>query len=52
VALARALYDDPSHSIADICRTLRVSRSTLHRYIAAGREPPADGPARPSGPGD
>jgi DNA invertase Pin-like site-specific DNA recombinase len=52
VALARALYDDPSHSIADICRTLRVSRSTLYRYIAAGREPPADGPARPSGPGD
>jgi DNA invertase Pin-like site-specific DNA recombinase len=42
VALARALYDDPSHSIADICRTLRVSRSTLYRYLAAGRSSPTD----------
>ena len=42
VALAQALYADKAHSIAEICRTLGVSRSTLYRYITAGREPPAD----------
>ena len=38
VALAQALYADTTHSIADICRMLRVSRSTLYRYIKAGRQ--------------
>ena len=33
VALAQRLYDDTTNSIDDICRTLRVSRSTLYRYI-------------------
>ena len=33
VALAQRLYDDPDNSIEDICKTLRVSRSTLYRYI-------------------
>lgn len=33
VAIAQALYDDPANSIADICRTLRISRATLYRYI-------------------
>ena len=37
VALAQALYNDRSHSIADICKTLRVSRATLYRYIQARR---------------
>jgi DNA invertase Pin-like site-specific DNA recombinase len=37
VALAQALYNDRSHSIADICKTLRVSRATLYRYIRAQR---------------
>ena len=37
VALAQALYDDPGHSIAEICRTLGVSRSTLYRDVTAGR---------------
>ena len=37
VALARALYADTRHSIAEICRTLGVSRSTLYRNITAGR---------------
>ena len=37
VALAQRLYDDPKNSIADICRTLRVSRATLYRYLAAGK---------------
>jgi DNA invertase Pin-like site-specific DNA recombinase len=33
VALAQRLYDDETNSIDDICRTLRVSRATLYRYI-------------------
>ena len=33
VAMAQALYDDRRNTIADICGTLRVSRSTLYRYI-------------------
>ncbi len=33
VALAQALYEDKNNSIADICATLRVSRSTLYRYL-------------------
>ena len=36
VALAQALYEDKNNSIADICSTLRVSRSTLYRYLGAG----------------
>jgi DNA invertase Pin-like site-specific DNA recombinase len=36
VALAQRLYEDRSNSIDDICRTLRVSRATLYRYLAAG----------------
>ena len=32
VAMARALYADHQHSIADICRMLGVSRATLYRY--------------------
>ncbi len=33
VAMARALHADKSNSIEDICKTLRVSRSTLYRYL-------------------
>lgn len=32
-AIAQALYDDKSNSIADICKTLNISRSTLYRAI-------------------
>jgi predicted transcriptional regulator YheO len=32
-----ALYNDKKNSIADICKSLRVSRSTLYRYITASR---------------
>jgi DNA invertase Pin-like site-specific DNA recombinase len=39
VALAQRLYEDKTNSIDDICKTLRVSRSTLYRYIKARREP-------------
>jgi DNA invertase Pin-like site-specific DNA recombinase len=42
IAIAQALYDDKSHSIADICRTLRVSRSTLYRYVKTAREQDAN----------
>ncbi len=35
VAMARALHADKSNSIEDICKTLRVSRSTLYRYLEA-----------------
>ena len=37
VAMAQALYSDKANSIADICKTLRVSRSTLYRYVKAAR---------------
>ena len=39
VALAQALYNDKTHSIAEICQTLRVSRATLYRYITVGKPP-------------
>jgi DNA invertase Pin-like site-specific DNA recombinase len=33
ITMAQALYDDKTHSIADICKTLGISRTTLYRYI-------------------
>ncbi len=33
VAMARALHANKGNSIEDICKTLRVSRSTLYRYL-------------------
>jgi len=33
VAQARTLYADTSNSVGDICRTLKVSRTTLWRYL-------------------
>jgi DNA invertase Pin-like site-specific DNA recombinase len=35
VAMARNLYDDERHSIAERCQRLRISRATLYRYIGA-----------------
>ncbi len=35
VQIAQALYNDKTNSIADICRTLRISRATLYRYVRA-----------------
>jgi DNA invertase Pin-like site-specific DNA recombinase len=32
-AIAQVLYRDKNNSIADICKTLHISRSTLYRYI-------------------
>src|SRR5438477_7399478 len=31
--IAQQLYDDKSNAIADICKTLNISRATLYRYI-------------------
>jgi DNA invertase Pin-like site-specific DNA recombinase len=36
LAMAQALYEDKSHSIEDICKTLKVCRATLYRYLKAG----------------
>jgi ACT domain-containing protein len=36
VAMAQALYDDQQHRIADICKTLGLSRATLYRYLKPG----------------
>jgi DNA invertase Pin-like site-specific DNA recombinase len=38
IAQARTLYADSSNSIEDICRTLKVSRTTLWRYLKDRRE--------------
>ena len=31
--LARHLYQDPNHSVAEICSMLGISRSTFFRYV-------------------
>src|ERR687895_742963 len=31
--IAQALYDDPTNSILEICRTLKISKTTLYRSI-------------------
>ncbi len=36
VAMAQALYNDPTNAIEDICKTLRISKATLYRYIKIG----------------
>jgi DNA invertase Pin-like site-specific DNA recombinase len=33
ILIAQSLYDDPKNSIPNICRTLRISKVTLYRYI-------------------
>jgi DNA invertase Pin-like site-specific DNA recombinase len=38
-ALAQTLYDDPRNAIADICKTLGVSRATLYRYVDTKKRP-------------
>jgi DNA invertase Pin-like site-specific DNA recombinase len=34
VQMAKKMHVDKSISVADICRTLRISRPTLYRYLA------------------
>ena len=36
VELLQRLYADPANAIDDICRTLRISRTTLYRNVTAG----------------
>lgn len=38
VQIAQALYNDKTNSITDICRTLRISRATLYRYVSADQK--------------
>jgi DNA invertase Pin-like site-specific DNA recombinase len=33
--MAKKLYADETNSIAEICRTLHISRATLYRYLKA-----------------
>src|SRR5574342_1034071 len=51
-AIAQALYNDKTNAIADICRTLRISRATLYRSITPGPQrvhPGASPPESASG---
>jgi DNA invertase Pin-like site-specific DNA recombinase len=32
-SIAKALYNDKSNSISDICKTLNISKATLYRYV-------------------
>jgi DNA invertase Pin-like site-specific DNA recombinase len=36
LSIAKALYTDKQHSIAEICQTLKISRATLYRAIKTG----------------
>jgi DNA invertase Pin-like site-specific DNA recombinase len=36
LSIAKALYTDKQHSIAEICQTLKISKATLYRYIKTG----------------
>ena len=37
IEMAKALHDDPSHTIEDICDTLHISRATFYRYVGIGK---------------
>jgi DNA invertase Pin-like site-specific DNA recombinase len=37
LSIAQSLYDDPQNSIAEICRTLKISKVTLYRSIKTGK---------------
>ncbi len=41
VQIAQALYRDKTNVIVDICRTLRVSRATLYKYLKTGTGKPS-----------
>src|SRR5512143_3105622 len=36
VQIAQQLYNDKTNAIADICRTLHISRATLYKYLKTG----------------
>ena len=33
VSMAKSLLENPQNSIDDVCKTLKVSRATLYRYL-------------------
>jgi DNA invertase Pin-like site-specific DNA recombinase len=33
ILIAQSLYDDPKNSIQETCRTLKISKVTLYRYM-------------------
>ena len=35
-AIAQELYNEKTHSVAEICMSLGISRATLYRYVEAG----------------
>jgi DNA invertase Pin-like site-specific DNA recombinase len=37
IRIAQSLYDDPTNSIPEICRTLKISKVTLYRYVKTGK---------------
>ena len=48
VVLAKKLYRDKTISLDDICATLKMSKSTLYRYIAMRSDEEGDGHRRAS----
>ena len=48
VVLAKKLYRDKTISLDDICATLKMSKSTLYRYIAMRSDEDGDGQRRAS----
>ncbi len=42
VQMARQLHADPANAIADICKTLGVSRATLYRYLGSSTATPKE----------
>ena len=40
VQMAQQLYNDKANAIADICKTLNISRATLYRYIQVKKDNP------------
>jgi DNA invertase Pin-like site-specific DNA recombinase len=40
IALARHLYQESKHSVAEICSMLEISRSTFFRYVRGTRKIP------------
>lgn len=41
--MANALYADHSHTIAEICKSLGISRATLYHYVDAPACPSVSG---------
>jgi predicted transcriptional regulator YheO len=36
--MAKELYSNKQNAIADICKTLGISRATLYRYVKPGQD--------------